>query len=223
VSLRFDSPATSCPSDAPADAGGCRARTGKGLFPGLGSATQTYAWYYRLGPPTCPSPDDGKPQANTGRLVIAGKGEIQFLLLEGKRCTDVESLRNEPQEFTITGGTGTYAGAAGSGTLDHSAASGFGTDTWTGTIVVPGHDFDVTPPTLSGAQSRTVRATKGSKRVRVSYTVTATDAVDGRVPVSCAPRPGTRLSVGRSVVECSATDSSANTASASFRVTVKPG
>ena len=184
--------------------------------------TQTYAWYFRLGPPTCPSAEHGKLQANTGRLLVAGKGEIQFTLAEGKRCVDLESVRYEPQDFTITGGTGTFQGASGSGTLDHAADSGAGTDTWAGTLVVPGHEFDVAPPVLSGATSKTVRATRGAKRVRVTYTVTAKDAVDGPVPVNCAPRSGSRLPIGRTTVKCSATDTSANTANASFRIAVKP-
>jgi hypothetical protein len=222
VSLRFTSPPAPCPPGAPADAGGCRARSGKGSFPGLGAATQTYAWYYRLGPPTCPSPDDGKPQPNTGRLVIAGKGEIQFALAEGKRCTDLEGVRYEPQDFTITGGTGPYEGASGSGTLAHAATSGVGTDTWTGTLVVAGHEFDVVPPVFTGANPKTVRAPKGTKSVRVVYTITATDAVEGQVAAPCVPRSGSRFPIGRSVVKCSATDTSANAAITSFRVTVKP-
>jgi hypothetical protein len=188
----------------------------------LGAVTQTYAWYYLLGPPTCLSAEDGKPQATTGRLVVAGKGEIQFALAEGKRCVDEESLRNEAQDFTITSGTGSFAGASGSGTLDHAAASGVGTDTWAGTIVVAGYEFDVAPPALSGATSKIVRAPKGTKRIRVTYTVGASDAKDGKVPVSCVPRSGSRFENSRTTVKCSATDTSANTGNAVFRVTVKP-
>ncbi len=222
TALRFVSPEAPCPPGAPADAGGCRARIGKGAFPGLGSVTQTYPWYYRLGSPTCPTAEDGRPQPNIGRLVVVGKGEIQFALAEGKRCVDLESLRNEPQDFTITGGTGAYQGASGSGTLDHNAAGGVGTDTWTGTLVVPGLEFDTTPPTLSGARPKTVRAAKGAKHALVTYTVTGTDTNDGKVPTACAPRSGSQFRIGRTRVSCTATDSSANTASASLTNTVKP-
>ena len=85
-----------------------------------------------------------------------------------------------------------------------------------------GLEFDVTPPTLSGAVDKTVRARKGSKRVPVTYAVTGSDAVDGSVPVSCLPRSGSRFKIGRTLVKCSATDTSANAKAGGFRVTVKP-
>ena len=196
-------------------------RAPAGTVSGLGRVTETYTWSYRMGPPTCPS-GVGKPLATTGRLVVAGRGEIYFALADGARCIDQEPLRNEPQDFTITGGTGTYDGASGSGTLERAVSAGRGTERWIGTLVVPGVEFDVTPPTLSGTTSKTVRAPKGAKRVRVTYTVTASDAVDGQVPVTCVPRSGSRFPIGRTVVRCSATDSSANTSTAKFIVTVRP-
>ena len=79
----------------------------------------------------------------------------------------------------------------------------------------------MTPPTLSGAVNKKVRARRGSKRVRVTYRVTASDAVDGSVPVSCQPRSGSRFKIGRTFVKCSATDSSANTVTARFAIVVK--
>jgi hypothetical protein len=47
------------------------------------------------------------------------------------------------------------------------------------------------------------------------------DGVDGAVPVSCQPRPGRRFPLGKTIVRCAATDSSGNTATAGFTVTVK--
>lgn len=81
--------------------------------------------------------------------------------------------------------------------------------------------FDLIPPTLSGATAKTVRVPKKAKTARVTYRVTATDDVDGSVPVACQPRSGSRFKVGRTTVRCEATDSSANTAMAAFTVTVK--
>jgi hypothetical protein len=60
-----------------------------------------------------------------------------------------------------------------------------------------------------------------ARRARVTYAVHASDAVDGTVPVSCRPRSGSRFRIGRTVVRCSATDSSGNTATARFTVRVK--
>ncbi len=219
--VRVVSEPAACPPGVPADASGCRARTGKASVRGLGIVSETYTWFYRLGPPTCPSADVGKPLATTGRLLVSGKGEIHFALADGDRCVEEEPLRNEPQRFTVTGGTGTYSGATGSGTVERSISGGFGSETWAGTLTLPGQEFDVTPPVLIGARSRTVRAPRGAKRARVTYTVTANDVVDGKVPSTCTPPSGSRFKVGRSSVECSATDYSANTRSASFTVTVK--
>jgi hypothetical protein len=219
ASLRLVSDLGACPPAINADA--CAARTGQGSVSGLGRVSETYTWSYRMGPPTCPS-GVGKPLATTGRLVVVGRGEIFFALADGARCIDQEPLRNEPQNFTITGGTGTYNGALGSGTLERAVSAGAGTERWIGTLVVPGLEFDVTPPTLRGTTSRTVGAPKGAKRVRVTYTITANDAVDGRVPVTCVPRSGSRFPIGRTVVRCSATDSSANSSTARFVVTLRP-
>lgn len=217
LSVRSD-PVT-CPPEA-AGADDCRARIETGRVQGLGSSSAIYIWSYGAGSPSCPAPLV-KPLATTGRLVVAGKGELHFALAQGARCVDVEPVRNEPQNFSITGGTGSYLGASGSGLVERSVSGGVGSETWTGTIVVSGLEFDVTSPTLSGARAQTVRAPKGAKRVRVTYKVTASDNVDSQVPVTCKPRSGSRFPIGRTVVRCSATDSSANTRNALFRITVK--
>jgi len=208
-----------CPPEA-AGADDCRARIETGSVPGLGSVSAIYTWSFGAGSPSCQSALV-KPLATTGRLVVAGKGELHFALAQGARCVDVEPVRNEPQNFTITGGTGSYLGASGSGLVERSVSAGVGSETWIGTIVVSGLEFDLTLPTLNGATSKTVRAPKGAKRVRVTYRVTASDDTDSQVPVSCEPRSGSRFPIGRTTVRCSATDSSANTRSASFRITVK--
>lgn len=168
----------------------------------------------------CPAPLV-KPFATTGRIVVAQKGEIDFALAGGA-CTDEEGgqgVRNEPQHLTITGGTGIYQGASGEGgaarTLDE-----VGTEWWTGTLTVPGLEFDVTPPKIAGAVRKTVHASARAKRVRVAYRVTARDAVDGVVPVRCVPRSRSWFKRGRTAVRCRASDKSANTASARFVVTV---
>jgi hypothetical protein len=107
------------------------------------------------------------------------------------------------------------------GKIEPAVSGGVGSERWTGTIVVPGLEFDVTPPRRSGATSKIVRAPKGARRVRVTYRVTASDNADGQLPVICQPRSGSRFPVGRTVVRCSATDTSANTGNASFRITVR--
>ena len=218
--LRLISAGVTCPAEAPPGAIECRARTGSGSIPGLGGVSETYLWSYGAGSPPCPA-SLVKPLGTTGRFVVAGKGEINFALAQGARCVDLEPVRNEPQDFTITSGTGSYQAATGSGTVQPAVSEGVGSEKWTGTISVPGFEFDVTPPTLSGATSKTVRAPRGAKRVRVTYKVTARDNADAQVAVTCTPRSGSRFPIGRTVVNCSAADSSGNTANAAFRITVR--
>jgi HYR domain-containing protein len=130
-------------------------------------------------------------------------------------------VRNEPQAFTITGGTGAYQGATGSGTVERSLSGGFGVERWTATLTVPGLEFDTAPPAIIGAVSKTVRAPTSAKRARVTYKVTARDAVDGAVASVCGPRSGSFFKVGRTVVTCFASDSSGNNRAPRFVITVR--
>jgi HYR domain len=211
------SPGGPCPPEAPPGAD-CHPRTGTGSVSGLGNVTATYTWFFAMG--DCPS-TLVKPLATTGRLVVAGKGEIDFAVADGARCVEQEPVRNEPQDFTITGGTGTYQGASGGGTVERSLSGGRGVERWTGTLTVPGLEFDITPPTIAGAVAKTVRARKGARRVRVRYKVTARDAADGPIAVACLPRSGSWFAIGRRTVTCRARDSSGNSRRARFVVTVK--
>jgi hypothetical protein len=159
------------------------------------------------------------------RFVVGGKGELQIAVAERPDCLAPEAGRSVEQAFSITGGTGVYAGAEGSGRVTRALAptdtGAAGVETWIGTLTVPGLDFDITRPTIVGAANRTVRAKRGTKRVRVVFRVTAADDRDGAVPTSCTPRSGSAFKIGRTRVSCSAVDSSANTASAAFTVTVR--
>jgi hypothetical protein len=54
----------------------------------------------------------------------------------------------------------------------------------------------------------------------ISYTVTATDNVDPNPALNCAPPSGATFPVGTTTVVCTASDSSGNTATATFNVIV---
>jgi hypothetical protein len=204
----------------------CALRTVDGPFPGLGSVTGSYGFQMDLGSGACAS-GLGKALAYSIQLQVAGKGAIDVAVSDGAACIVLESVRTQTQAFTVTGGTGIYAGASGGGTLERALAnprddgSRHGFETWKGTLSVPGLAFDVIAPKLVGATSRKVVAPRRAKRVRVRFVVTATDDVDGPVPATCRPRSGTRFHIGRTQVRCSATDTSANAATASFRITVR--
>ena len=222
--LRLVSVLGPCPPGASAT--GCAARTSTGPLAGLGQVTGTYTFLANVGPP-CEN-GWGKALAYPGRFAIASKGDISFALAEGAECVNEVvdfAVRAQTQTFTVTGGTGIYAGASGTGTVTRSlgstATGAAGTETWTGTLTVPGLEFDLTQPTIAGAANKIVRAKRGGESARVAFRVTAQDDRDGALPVKCTPSSGSRFKIGRTRVTCSATDRSANTANASFTVTVR--
>ncbi len=195
----------------------------QGDISGLGHVTQAYMYNGDAGP--C-SADRVKILGYTTSFRVQGKGEIQFAVADAP-CLTAESALTATQSFTVTGGSGIYAAVSGSGRIERTASfnvgggGAAGTDTWIGSLVVPGLEFDLTPPTLSGATSKIVRVPKKAKNARVTFKVTPTDDVEDTLPVACQPRSGSRFTVGRTTVRCEAKDSSANTAKAPFTVTVR--
>jgi hypothetical protein len=156
-------------------------------------------------------------------ILVAGKGEIDLTIaVDG--CWSGDDF--PPATVTVSGGSGRYAGATGSGTLEFHAANitgplaGNRSVTWTGTLNVAGLTFDTTAPQITGATSKVVK-TKSAAGVRVRYSVSATDATDGAVPAACLPKSGTLFRVGRTTVTCRPTDTSGNPATARFVITIK--
>jgi hypothetical protein len=223
ASLRLTSDPGPCPTgDATLL---CAARTQSGPVQGLGQVTGAYTWVASLGPPECAG-SMGKVHGYPLRLRLGSTGSIDVILAAGAACVEQESVRSQTQAFTVTGGTGGYAGASGAGTIEtilqaETATGRVGRATWKGTLSVPGLDFDTTAPTLSGGTNRTAKAKRRAKSARVTFQVTAQDDRDGSVPVTCTPKSGGRFPLGRTLVTCTATDSSANTATARFTITVK--
>ncbi len=222
ASLTLNSRLGDCPPPPGIDA--CAARTIAGLFPGLGVVNGKYEYHVNQGAPKC-SGTTGKAASYVIRLPVAGKGEIVVAVAEAP-CVEDSFIPSQTQAFTVIGGSGSYVGASGGGTLER--AIGEPTDTgrhgqerWKGTLNVPGLEFDTTAPTLSGAAVKTVKAKEGAKSARVVFAVTAQDDKDTSVAVSCDRTSGSRFPVGRTRVTCTAIDSSANSATASFAVTVR--
>jgi HYR domain len=109
--------------------------------------------------------------------------------------------------------------ALGTTTVDCSATDAHG-NTASGSFSVT--VVDTTPPTLDLPANITTQATSNSQAV-VSYTATATDLVDGSVPISCSPASGSSFPAGTTTVSCSASDAHHNTATGSFTVSVVYG
>jgi hypothetical protein len=56
------------------------------------------------------------------RLSVAGKGDIEFAVSGISQCIPGPGVPGaSPQAFTVTSGTGIYAGVSGSGTLTRTA------------------------------------------------------------------------------------------------------
>jgi hypothetical protein len=159
-------------------------------------------------------------------ILVAGKGEIDLAMpLSG--CIGPNQLGGQWPAIpvTVSGGSGRYAGASGSGAITivtrvRAPETGSATWTWTGTLNVPGLTFDTTPPQITGAASKRVK-TRSAKGTRVRYSVSATDATDGTVPVDCRPKSGSVFRVRRTTVGCTSTDSSGNRATKRFVITVR--
>lgn len=80
---------------------------------------------------------------------------------------------------------------------------------------------DTTAPTLAGVPADQTAEATGPTGATVTYTApTATDTVDGSLPVTCTPASGSTFGLGSTTVTCSATDNSANTATKTFSVNV---
>ncbi|MEJ5224625.1 MAG: HYR domain-containing protein, partial [Anaerolineales bacterium] len=78
---------------------------------------------------------------------------------------------------------------------------------------------DTTPPDLTLPDSFSVEAT-GPSGAEATYSVSASDLVDGSVAVSCTPASGSVFALGANTVSCAATDAAGNTANGSFTITV---
>jgi len=86
--------------------------------------------------------------------------------------------------------------------------------------------FDVTvndtkPPVLAGVPAGITSEATSANGAVVSWTPSATDAVDGSVSVTCVPSAGSLFAIGTTRVDCSAVDSHGNRAAAGFDVVVQ--
>jgi hypothetical protein len=197
----------------------CFQISGTGIVPGLGVVSDQYLLVVE-------DPDSSCERWHSSPVLkVRGKGTIDLSVRPPSGCVvPTTGVNNGSLVFTVTGGSGAYAGASGQGTFETRGgpgSTGRNTDTLGGSLTVAGLVFDRTPPVLSGAISKTVQAPKGSSTVRVTYKIIARDPGHGALGVSCKPRSGSRFKLGRTRVVCSAVDDSGNKATAGFTITVK--
>jgi hypothetical protein len=217
---------SSCPNGSPST-DICFSRSGSAKIPGLGVVTEMYPII---------SADDNLPcipfSIGAVTFTVAGKqGALDASVEFSAACNVAPGTQGT---LTITGGSGIFANASGNGTLqpvrsdngddsfiDEDDINDSFPDTLGLSLTAPNTTFDLAPPVISGAHSKTVRVPRTAKFARVKFKVTAQDAVDGPVPVTCSPKSGGRFKIGHTKVKCSATDASANTATAKLTITVK--
>jgi HYR domain len=209
---QVDCPAGTDPTTA------CFQISGTGVVRGLGVVSERYLLFVE-------DPDSSCERWHaTPVLTVRGKGALDLSVRPPNGCVvPTTGVLNGSLVFTITGGSGRYAGATGQGTFvtrGGPGTTGRNTDTFGGSLNVPNLRFDTVPPVIEGAVSKTVVAPRQAKAVRVFYRVVAKDN-GRRVPVTCKPRTGSRFKPGRTKVLCSAMDSSGNTANARFTIRVQ--
>ncbi|MEI6246802.1 MAG: HYR domain-containing protein, partial [Acidobacteriota bacterium] len=91
----------------------------------------------------------------------------------------------------------------------------------TGTASFTVSVVDTTAPTLSLPTIAPVVSM--TPTVVLTYTVTASDIVDGGVVATCSPASGSAFPVGNTLVTCTVADSRGNTATGSFTIKVNDG
>ncbi len=120
---------------------------------------------------------------------------------------------SRPVSCTPTSGStfplgSTTVSCSASDTSGHTA-----TKTFTVTVV------DTTGPVLVLPADFTAEAT-GPAGAAVPFSTSASDVVDGDRPVNCTPASGSTFPLGPTTVTCSSSDTSSNSTSGSFKVTV---
>jgi hypothetical protein len=104
----------------------------------------------------------------------------------------------------------------GTTTVNCSATNAAGTTVGTFDVTV----VDTQGPIITVPNTITEEAASSHGTV-VSFTATATDVVDGPVPVQCTPPSGSKFPLGTNTVTCTAADSRTNSSTRTFQVIVQ--
>jgi hypothetical protein len=108
----------------------------------------------------------------------------------------------------------------GTTTVDCTASDAHG-NVATASFTVTVGLLDTTPPTIVGMPNDIAVETADPTGAVVSWPApSASDNVDGPVPVTCDPASGTRFPIGTTTVDCTASDAAGNAATRSFSITV---
>jgi hypothetical protein len=129
-------------------------------------------------------------------------------------ATDPAGAPNDPVTCSPPSGS-TFAIGTTTVTCNATSRAGVAATKATFTITVePGSSPVVTVPADISA------AATGPGGAQVTYAASATDPVEGSVPVTCTPASGSTFPIGTTTVNCTATDTTGNVGKNSFTVTV---
>ncbi|HLW03635.1 MAG TPA: hypothetical protein VKT82_33620 [Ktedonobacterales bacterium] len=130
VTFRDTLAPVACPAGQPAGTL-CLAFKGQGQAPSLGTTSLARTAIVSA----TPGSDGCQPISSTGTLTAADGGKVNFTAA-GEYCASNDTAT---YTYTITGGTGKYQGASGTGTIRFPPSSGnTGVETWSGTLLYPG-------------------------------------------------------------------------------------
>jgi len=132
---------------------------------------------------------------------------LQFLWDDMGLRADVEALAFRHWKLLLSNRAFNTSAAAGDALVDEL------------TLIAPAEETNFTGPVITTPGNLSVNATSGQGAV-VNFTPSATDDVDGPVPVTCSPSSGTGFPIGTTTVTCSAVDAAGNPSVATFTVTV---
>jgi Tol biopolymer transport system component len=172
-----------------------------------------------LEPPIVTGAEPGSP-ANDNTVLVTGSAEpgATVDLYATTDCTGIPSATGTAAELASPGLEVTVDDDTTT-TIRATAANGVGARSACSASFVT-YVEDSTAPAITVVSEITADATDPGGAV-VAYDAAATDGVSGTVPVNCTPASGERFSIGRTDVECTATDQAGNTSIARIQVTVR--
>lgn len=165
------------------------------------------------GGPLPPPPDTTPPViSGPGNIVTEATGPSGAVVTFTATATDDKDGSVSVLAMPASGSTF----ALGTTTVDLGASDSAGNEAYaTFNVTVQ----DTTPPIITSPSDITEEATSAAG-ANVSFSVSATDIVDGSVAATATPGPGT-FALGTTAVNVSATDAAGNSSSTSFNVTVQ--
>ncbi|HXY86324.1 MAG TPA: HYR domain-containing protein, partial [Gaiellaceae bacterium] len=159
---------------------------------------------------TTPPTLSGHSDINNVQATGPGGAVVNYSLPSASDTVDPS-----PNVDCNPGSGSTFALGTTKVTCNATDSSGNSSNTTTFNVTV----VDTTAPTIHVPSTITAQATSSSG-ASVSFTVTATDAVDGSDSVGCNHNSGDTFGFGTTEVDCSATDAHGNTGTGFFDVTV---